>query len=273
MRCKKLFINGFVLLSTFISLAQPGDYPLGARAIAMGHTGLVNKDLWGVCNNQATVAYLSGVEFGMFMENRYLIKEMNRIVIGTAIELGKGGLFASVDHFGDHHYSEMKAGAGYALQFGEHFSAGLQLDYLRMAIGEGYGSYHAFTFEGGIYASITDKLSLGIHCFNPIHAGWINTKERLPITIRGGLGFRPEPSITICAEVRKSTAGAAIIAAGCEYRYMDKFFIRAGISSGAARYTFGAGIKLKKLMIDIASSIHSFLGYSPQLSITYSLKQ
>ena len=273
MHCKILFIIGCILLGTPVSMAQPGSYPVGARAIGMGHTSLVNKDFWAVCNNQAAAAYITGIELAVFMENRYLIKEMNRIVIGGAFGIGKGGIFANVDHFGDHAYSEMKAGAGYALQLGEHFAAGLQLDYLRMSIGEGYGSYHAFTFEGGIYAMITDKISLGIHCFNPVNAGWTHSKEKLPVIIRGGIGFRPEASISISAEVLKSTAEAAVIAAGCEYRYRDKFFIRAGITSGPARYTFGAGFKLKKLMIDIASSVHSFLGYSPQLSIIYIVKE
>lgn len=272
---KNLFMLSLImLLSGTNAKAQAFTYPLGARAIGMGHNSLLIKDYWATFNNQAAAAFLSGIHAGVFMENRFLLDETNRIALGVSVPVKKGSLFVNADHFGGKLYSELKTGAGYAMHFGEHFSAGLQLDYLRVAISEGYGSYHAFTFEGGIHVSITEKLSLGFHIFNPLHVKWSGTSnEYIPVTIRAGLGFRPEASLTICTEIMKSTADAAVISAGCEYRYKSRFFIRAGITSGPARYAFGAGFRLKKLMIDIASSVHSYLGYSPQLSFTYSFEK
>ncbi len=269
---KVLFIYTIIILAANISFAQALNYPLGARAIAMGHTGLTNKDIWGVYNNQAAIAYLSGFQLGIFAENRYLAEGMKRIAVAAVQKLGKGALFTGIDHFGDPYYSEMKAGTGYTMQLGRRFAAGIQLDYLRLGIGEGYGSFHAFTFEGGLLLMITEKLSLGIHCFNPLHARWSGTDEPIPVILRGGLGFCPEKSIFICVEILKSTANAAVISAGCEYRYREKFFFRAGISSGAAILSFGAGIKIKKLAIDIASTLHSYLGFSPHISLTYTSK-
>lgn len=272
---KNLFMLSLImLLSGTNAKAQAFTYPLGARAIGMGHNSLVIKDYWAIFNNQAAAAFLPGIHAGVFMENRFLLDEMNRIALGVSVPVKKGSLFVNADHFGGKLYSELKAGAGYAMHFGEHFSAGLQLDYLRIAISEGYGSHHAFTFEGGIHVSITEKLSLGFHIFNPLHVKWSGTSnEHIPVTMRAGLGFKPEASLTICAEIMKSTADAAVISAGVEYRYKSRFFIRAGITSGPARYTFGAGFRLKKLVIDIASSVHSYLGYSPQLSFTYSFEK
>ncbi|HSG68149.1 MAG TPA: hypothetical protein VK994_05535, partial [Bacteroidales bacterium] len=57
--------------------------------------------------------------------------------------------------------------------------------------------------------------------------------------------------------------------AGAEYYFADRFFMRAGITTGPSKYSFGAGMKVNKLVIDISSSIHEWLGYSPQLSFTY----
>lgn len=272
---KNLFMLSLImLLSGTNAKAQAFTYPLGARAIGMGHNSLVLKDSWATFNNQAAAAFLSGIHAGVFMENRFLLAELNRIALGVSFPVKKGSLFVNADHFGGTLYSELKAGAGYAMHFGEHFAAGLQLDYLRIAISEGYGNHHAFTFEGGIHVSITEKLSLGFHIFNPLHVKWSGSSdEHIPVRIRAGLGFKPEASLTICAEIMKSTVDAAIISAGCEYRYQSRFFIRAGITSGPARYTFGAGFRLKKLVIDIASSVHSYLGYSPQLSFTYSFEK
>jgi len=269
---KILFITWIIILLSIGVISQPLSSPVGARAVAIGHCSVVSKDIWGVFNNPAALAFQTGMEFGLALENRFLLKEMNRITLGASAQLGHGALSAGIEHFGDQYYGEMKASAGYALQIGKQFSAGLQLNYLRMAIGDGYGNFQAFTFEGGLLAMISDKLSIGIHCFNPIHVKWIGTTEHIPLSFKGGFGFRPEKSIMICAEILKSTATAAVFSAGCEYRYRDKFIIRTGITSGPARITFGVGFKLKKLVIDIASSLHSYLGYSPQLSLIYTAK-
>ena len=79
---------------------------------------------------------------------------------------------------------------------------------------------------------ITDKFSMAVHCFNPVHAEWGGSDEHIPVSIRGGLAFRPEKSISICAEILKSTSRAAVISAGCEYRYKEKFIFRMGVGSG-----------------------------------------
>jgi len=258
------------LLTVNNSFSQSG--PIGARAAAMGHGGLMIKDIWGIYNNQAVPAFTKGFELGVSLENRYMMKEMNRISLGVAKQLGKGGLFAGIDHFGDGLYGEMKASAGYALQLGSRVGAGLQLDYLHMSVGDGYGSYHAFTFEGGLLVSITDRFSLGLQCFNPVNTRWTGTGEHLPVMIRGGFSYKPESSIIICGEILKSTAMPAVISAGCEYGFREKVFFRAGVSSGPARLTFGAGIRLRRLMIDIASSMHAYLGFSPLVSFTYGSK-
>lgn len=270
---KYLFIAAMAIICYTHASPQSIQLPVGSRAAGMAHCSMVNQDLWGVFNNQAAIAYQTGFSVGVSLENRYLVKEMNRISTAAAFQLGRGGLLASIDHLGDAFYSEMKAGAGYALKLGSRIAAGMQIDYLRMSIGEGYGSYHAFTFELGMMFLLNDKLFLGMHCFNPVHAGWTGTDEHIPVFIRAGFGYKPEKSISIFAEIMKSTSTQAVIAAGCEYRYREKFFMRAGVSSGPARITFGAGFKLKSLAIDIASGIHSYLGFSPCISISYNSKK
>jgi hypothetical protein len=167
----------------------------------------------------------------------------------------------------------MKAGTGYALRLGGIVDAGLQLDLLRMGIGEGYGAWYAATFEGGIIVRPHRKVSAGVHCFNPLHVKWIGTSERIPAKLTAGLCFQPERSIILCAEIIKSSLYRATVSVGCEYRYQDKFYIRAGIRSYPSALTFGAGFKLKQVSIDIASGVSTYLGISPCISITYSPKK
>lgn len=265
----KLFIPAIMVLIVFTVQSQTSISTHGARAISMGYTGVVNKDVWSVFNNQGAAAGQEELKAGIFMENQFLLNDLNRVALGIFIPLFKGGLCVSTDYFGGESYSQIKAGLGYSMRFGEHFSAGLQLDYMRIDIGEGHGSFQAISFEIGILATLSEKIALGIHCFNPISAQWSNSEEKIPVVFKAGLGIKPGSGIIINAEVLKSTAYKAVIMLGCEYRFHEKFFIRAGITSGPARYTFGAGFRSKRLLIDIASSVHSYLGYSPQLSFTY----
>jgi len=119
----------------------------------------------------------------------------------------------------------------------------------------------------------SEKVTLGVHCFNPVCAGWTESSEKLPVMIRAGGSYAPEESIRICAEIQKSTAVKAIFSVGCEYRYKDQFFIRAGISSRMTSISFGAGYKRNNMNIDIAASWHSYLGFSPQVSFTFNKQQ
>lgn len=270
---KQMFIRLCLLFCSLPCFSQPILTAVGARAAAMGSCAVSQCDAWGVFNNQAALAYQGAFSLGAALENRYLLEETGRISLGGGLKAGRGGLFAGIDHFGDHLYSEMKAGAGYALKLGGKVAAGLQLDYLRMAIGDGYGSYHAFTLEGGILAFPSEKVTLGVHCFNPVSAGWMGTAEKLPIMLRAGASYTPEESISICAEILKSTAVKAIVSIGCEYRYEERFFIRAGISSSVTSVSFGAGYRRKNMQVDIAASWHAYLGFAPQLSFTFNKQQ
>lgn len=249
--------------------AQPLSEPVGGIAAGMGYCSNTSKNIWGSFNNQAALASIQGLQIGAAMENRFLLEEMNRVSIGAAYALGRGCLFAGIDHLGGQLYSEMKIGTGYSLQMGSYADAGLQIEMLRMYIGDGFGAYYAFTFEGGLLIRLHEKLSMGIHCFNPVQVKWIGTQEKIPVDLSLGISCNPERTVTLCAEIMKNSMRKASIALGCEYRYRDKFSLRAGMKSYPYTLTFGAGIRLGKLSIDIASGLHAFLGFSPSISLTY----
>ena len=270
MRKFLLFIAIMVLKITGSLFAQASLEPIGARSAGMGYCSLLNTDVFGLFNNQAALASLQGLHAGAGMKNYFLMEELNRINLGVSKDLWKGSLFAGIEHFGNQLYSEMKAGMGYALRLGDIVDAGIQLDMLRMSIGEGYGSWYTATFEGGIIVRPHRRISMGIHCFNPVHVKWAGTKERIPVKLAAGLCFRPEKTIAMCVEFLKSSTCRSSFSIGCEYSYQEQFYIRAGIRSYPSTLTFGAGFKLKKLCLDIASGVSSYLGISPCISITYS---
>ena len=95
---RKLFMPALVFLAISTGQAQPLSFPVGARAIATGHTGVVIEGFWSVFNNQAAAAKLKKIHTGVFLENRYLLPEMNRIATGIFLPTRKGGAIITIDH-------------------------------------------------------------------------------------------------------------------------------------------------------------------------------
>ncbi len=265
-----------MLLSLLFSgklLSGQEYYPAGATATALGNTSVARKDLWAVINNPAGAAASRQPGLGAFFENRFLVPDLGRAAAAIYFPAGTGGFMASLDHMGTGYFSESKLGFGYCLPLGNKVLTGAQLNYLFMHIGDGYGNYQALTFEGGIMVDVAESLTLGIHVFNPLHFPWIGTQEAIPVIMRAGFEYRPLSNLSISAEMNKSTDYTLSIGFGAEYSFTGDFHIRAGTVSRPAMLSFGAGMKLGRLMIDLSSSIHEWLGYSPQCSIRYSLKK
>ena len=266
----KLFIMIILATSMKLTLGQAFLYPVGAPAMAMGLASVASSNFWSVYNNQAGAATAESFQTGVFFENPYLIPGMGHASIGVAVPLGKGNFFFHLDQSGAQLYAETRSGLGYAMRLANKLKAGIQLDHFLMHAGEGFGNFHALTFEGGVMADIIADLTLGLHVFNPLHMKWLHTEEHLPVIMRGGLSYKGIMDLTLSAEVQKSTDYPAMLCVGAEYNYRGIIYFRAGISSGPSRFTFGAGMRIKNIMLDLSSSMHEWLGYSPQISITYS---
>jgi hypothetical protein len=75
-----------------------------------------------------------------------------------------------------------------------------------------------------------------------------------------------------CIEEEKDIDQQAVFKAGLEYHVIDVLFLRAGIGSNPTLSTFGFGLKINQFVLDVASSYHQELGFSPQFALAYDLK-
>lgn len=262
-----IFISGLFALN-----AQAGNdnTPTGGRSSAMGTASVAVSDFWSVHNNQAGLAGFTNMAAGIYFENRYLMKELSRKA-GAFVLPSRSGVFGlSYENFGSTLYNESKIGLAFARSFGSNFSAGIQLDYLNTHLSENYGNHDAFTFEAGIQARVNKNLVIGAHVFNPLNVKLSSeTGERIPAIIRVGAGYNFSEALLLTGEIEKNIDLKTRIKSGVEYKVVKQAFIRAGITTNPTTYSFGFGLDLKKLKVDLASTVHQVLGYSPQLSISY----
>jgi hypothetical protein len=239
----------------------------------MGNASACIADLWAVENNQANLAYLKNPAAGVYYENRFLLKELSSKSVALALPVGTGVFGLYVNQFGYELYNESKFCLAYSKELSEKFSAGIGLDYLYTHIAEGYGSKGNVTFEAGIRSKLSSKLVLGAYIFNPVRARLSEyDDERLPTIMKLGLLYSPSSKVNIAGEVEKDVKYKADVRAGIEYNVTKNIFLRAGMRTFPEVYSFGFGINYKKLRFDFASSVHSVLGYSPQVSMEYEIK-
>jgi len=271
MNKKNNLIIVFVLLFIpFYAISGGENRPTGARSSALGNASVALSDLWSAFNNQAGLANIETTSAGFYYENRYLLKELGYKAGAIAYPMKSGTIGLSFNHFGYSAYNESKVGLAFAKGFGKYLSFGLQLDYNMTRLAESYGTQNYLTFEAGMLANITPKLVLGAHIYNPISAKIADyNDERAPVVFRVGAAYSISEKFTLVAETEKNIYTDPTVSAGLEYKPNERFFLRGGASTGPSALSFGAGFLFGNFLLDISTSYHNILGYSPQASISY----
>ncbi len=214
------------------------------------------------------MAFINKVSICLFTERKFLLKELSYNAAGITIPTKSGVFGFSANYYGFDLYNEKKIGLAYSRLFTEKLAAGIQFDYLGTSISE-YGNASAFTFEAGLMMKINEKISAGVHVFNPVRINVGFAEEKIPTSISLGLSYMPGDKVLLAAETKKNIDDPAQLCLGVEYQVIDALHLRVGIETNPSVYSFGIGINIKQLKIDAGTSYHLVLGASPQLSISY----
>jgi len=250
--------------------SQNNSKNIGARSAALAGGGVASTDFWGASNNQASLGFNTQWGAGFYYENSYLAKELNLSTFTLVAPTKKGSFALNLNRFGYSQYNETKIGLAYGMALSERFAIGVQMDYLKTAIGNDYGSKDIFTFEVGLLAHITEDVTLGAHVFNPIQAKLNDyNNERIPVLMKIGLEWSLADNFIAIGELQSNIDNELTIIGGLEYRIKDILYTRLGVGSGPNIFSFGIGLDFKNIRLDFSSSLHQTLGYSPQISFYY----
>lgn len=267
------FLFCFVLLRMCITATAGDNPPLGARALGMAGAGTaLQGDVWGVQNNQASLAFIEKFQAAGFYETRFLMNDLGMKAFAAGIPIKNGVFGIGVSSFGNKLYSENKAGLAYSRKFGPKISAAVQLNFHNTRIAENYGSASTATAEVGFMAEPVKNLTLGFHLFNPTRSKLSgNLAERMPTIMKLGALYKFSDKVFLTGEAEKDADYKASFRAGIEYRPLPSFYLRGGAASNPGMSAFGMGIVMQNLRLDVASTFHSVLGFSPSISLQYGL--
>ena len=258
---------GWALPQAFAQNGLPQN--AGARGAAMGNAALTFTDINSIFVNQAGLGYLERPAITVYGERRFLAADgLNSFLLGAALPSKNLGTFGlSVHYFGFGPYNEQKIGLSYGRKLFKRFSIGAQFNYLATRI-EQYGTAHNFTFELGILSKVTKHFHLAAHVFSPVRLQLPNG-DYIPSLLKIGAAYLPSKQLRLTAELEKDLERPFNGRFGIEYRPVQVLYIRAGISTTPLLGSFGLGLHLRSLRIDIATNYHQTLGFTPALSVTY----
>lgn len=268
---KHLCISILLLLSLSWS-AQAGNdkTSLGGKAGSMGGASVTIADAFSVFANQAALARISSFTAGIYAENRFLITDLSLYAAGIAIPTRHSGTFGvGLNYFGNALYNEKQLRIGYGRTLFEKLCIGIELDAISVGMSD-VGTSTVLTFGAGLLYSFNEKLQVAAHVYNPLRLSLTDqTEDRLPTILKLGMAYEPSEKASLALEAEKNLDQAIILKVGIEYRPIEKFYLRGGISTSPAQYSFGIGLNLGKLKIDIGAALHESLGYTPMLSLRF----
>lgn len=260
-----------LILCSIQSKAFEGTGIIGARSAGMGRTSVCLTDFWSIQNNPAGMAAQDRISVGIAYENRFLMKELSLKSAAFVLPLNFGVIGVSFNQFGYSLYNENKIGLAFARNFGDVLRIGLQLDYMNFNMSENYENKNRVSFELGVQAQITEKICLGAYVFNPINIKISNlTDERIPVIMRFGACYSFTKDFFGTCEIEKDSDRDASVKLGLEYILAKRFYVRTGVSSNPGIFTFGLGVDLGPVQINVAGQMHRILGSSLQGGLTFS---
>jgi hypothetical protein len=265
----KLFLLSLIFLPICL-LASNGDGPIGMRSAALGHASSTLFDVWSARNNQGSLGFVRKTEVGAFYENRFFVKELSQSGFAVAAPIKKGTFGLSYSSMGYKLYRESQATLSYGMKLNESVSVGVGLDYLNTRIADIYGQAHAVTGSVGLTAKILPQMVIATHIYNPFRAKITDyNNEKVPTIFKFGAQYIFSKKVFVVAEAEKTSAQKLNIKAGIEYNPSSLVYLRVGASSYPTQAAFGLGVNYNGLKIDLSSSYHNVLGFSPQIGLSY----
>jgi hypothetical protein len=270
---KKSCLILFTAFFYFIPTAQTVRRPVAALYTGLGAYSINHVDVFSFTNNQASLAQIKNAAAGVYGEKRFMLDELSLYQLAVAIPTNSGNFGAKAGYFGFSDYNETHLGLAYGRKLGDKVDVGIQFNYNGIRVSS-YGNSSAINFEIGTILHLTDKLSTGIHLYNPVGGKFgKGGDEKLASVYTVGLGYEASDKFFISIEIEKEEDQSVNVNAGMQYKFLPQLMGRAGIATNTSNIYAGIGFYLKSFRIDAVASHHPQLGVTPGLMLVYNFSK
>jgi hypothetical protein len=266
-------ITFFAIINGFNAVSQTLRYNVSLPYVGLSAYNNSNKDAFSFTGNQAALATISTSGIGVYGERRFLLNENSVYGLAAAIATNKGNFGIQLNYAGFSGFNEHKLGLAYARSLGKLIDVGVQFNYYGYRIPQ-YGNATAVNVEMGVLLHFTNKLTGGIHVYNPVAAKLGKEQdEKLASAYKFGLGYEASENFTVSAEIVKEEDRNVNVTGGIQYQFMKQLFARVGFISDTGSGFAGIGLGWKNYRLDVSGSYHPQLGFSPGLLFLVNFKK
>jgi len=259
-----------LLLWVKVAFTQSLRQPITATYTGLGAYSIRHQDVFSFVNNQAALAQLKLATAGVYGERRYQLTATSTYAAVAALPTSLGNVAINLKYAGFKNFSESQVGIAYARRLGPAVDIGVQFNYYGYRV-PAYDNAQTLNIEIGALVHLTKQFTTGIHLFNPAGGRFSATGERLTTAIRMGFGYDASELFFVSAEVVKEEDYPVNVLAGIQYRFVQQFFLRAGIATATSAVYGGVGLRWGNFRLDINGSYHPQLGWSPGLLLIMEL--
>jgi hypothetical protein len=240
----------------------------GARASGVANAATALSDGWTYFYNPGAISFIEKSSIGINYSNQYFLQELQQQDVVYNQKMKRGVFSSAISYSGFNALSQVKFGAGYALNLSEKFSLGVQFNYFQKRyIQVGNLREKRVTTEiGGLY-KVSPNWTMGV----AIHdlEGFLRDINKNLSDLRLGSDFIFSDKLHLLVEGYKSFYTPFQLKAGLEYQPIKAFFFRVGVVNNPLNLAFGIGCRFAKFNFDLSSTYHTTLGWSPSISMSY----
>lgn len=265
---KPLLIGLLLLISC--SLSAQITTQIGARQNALGNASANLNNIWAVKNNPGAFAFMQQSAVSLVYQNRFLVNEMatQSAVYGHHTDKGNVGLY--IQHTGFNLFRTMQVGGTYAMALSPRLGLGMTFNYQQTRFGDIYGVKHHFMGNIGVNYKLNNNVSIGATVQN-INRSRVSDfqNERLPTAFILGMMYQISDKVLWLIDAEKEITSPLNIKSGLELTAHENFIVRLGVNTYPFQSSFGFGLHIKKLQIDLAAIWHAQIGLTPSMGIVY----
>jgi len=231
---KLIQILVFLLISTNIFSQLSLSIP---ESNTIANLNVADTRNWSAFSNPSNISYLKNSGFGFQYENRFLLNELSTKSVFANLPTTLVDMALSASYFGYNQYNEILLGIGFARNFSDKFSLGVQFNYSATYFGPEIKYLGVFFPQIGLNLKLSPKFHLGFSTFNPF-----------------------QQNINSDFSIKRL---ASVFSLGCEYSFSDDFVFRSQLDKEiSSNYRFGAGFDytmLNFLTVKLGAYTHGYL--------------
>lgn len=261
---KHLYLFMFLISSTVKAQVNTGP-----RFTALASAGVSLADSWSIQQNQAGLASIKKLTLAIAVEKPFAGYDLSTQSIILIIPFRNNVVGLSFQRYGVTSFSEQRTALSYAKNFGDKLYAALNFNYHSLKI-ENYGATQTYSVEAGLQYRLNPKFTFGVHVANPGRSAAINeTYANLPFRFQIGASYNFSEKVMLCSAFEHNFGKQTDSKFGMEYQIFSLLYLRGGVSANPFKQYAGFGVNYHQLRVDIATSSHPALGYSPQIALSY----